>query len=190
MVKKCMTAFCIAGVIGLFSGCDPLTTHKITSTIFDGVPSMPPAEQYCQEYHQRTVAEEAEAELKKQLKQAKSAGSIHPPYAQKHCDQCHNKDKESGFVVPVRELCGVCHKNFIKGRYVHGPAAIGSCLECHVPHNSPNPYLLKNPPDQVCAVCHQEQRLAAKLHDTVKEKGLTCTSCHNPHSGNARFFLE
>jgi predicted CXXCH cytochrome family protein len=160
------------------------------STIFDGVPRLPPAEQYCKEYHQRALAEETEAEKQKELEGEKAQASVHPPYAEKRCDDCHDKNTDSGFVVAAKDLCNVCHPDFIKGAYSHGPAAVGSCLACHAPHNSQYQSLLKKPIGELCENCHQEKRLAMKLHDTVKSKKMVCTDCHNPHGGNNRFFLE
>jgi predicted CXXCH cytochrome family protein len=160
------------------------------STIFDGVPRLPPAEQYCKEYHQRALAEETEAEKQKALEGEKAQASVHPPYAEKRCDDCHDKNTDSGFVVAAKDLCNVCHPDFIKGAYSHGPAAVGSCLACHAPHNSQYQSLLKKPIGELCENCHQEKRLAMKLHDTVKSKKMVCTDCHNPHGGNNRFFLE
>jgi len=177
-------------VLTTVQGCDPLTVHKVTTTIFDGVPSLPPADQYCKEYHEDVVAQEKLAAQKNQLIERGAHASVHPPYAEKKCDNCHNKDTDSGFVVPVRELCAVCHKTFMKGTYFHGPAAVGACLECHVPHNSPNAKLLKYPLEQVCDRCHKEPRLAGALHAKVKEKGMVCANCHNPHAGSSPFFLE
>jgi predicted CXXCH cytochrome family protein len=180
----------IAGVTVILGGCDPATTHKITSTIFDGVPSMPSAEQYCREYHERATKEELEAAEKKKLAALKAGESEHPPYKEKKCSNCHNKDTESGFVAPRDELCLTCHKGFLKGAFMHGPAAVGSCLSCHDPHYSKYPSLLKKPKGEVCFVCHQEKRLAGKMHSLVTDRGLVCTDCHNPHAGNVRFFLE
>lgn len=190
MFKRGIVCCMLAGVVGAVLGCDPLTVHKVTTTIFDGVPSMPSAEQYCKDYHQEALVKERSATQKNKLLAEKGTESVHPPYEEKKCDNCHNKNTDSGFVVPLNDLCGVCHKNFLKGAYAHGPAAVGACLECHIPHNSPNTKLLKLPLDKICDRCHQEERLATALHNMVKGKGLICTNCHNPHAGNSPFFLE
>ena len=185
----------IVGTLMIFlfmlSGCDPATTHKITSTIFDGVPSLPPAEQYCQEFHEKKVVEEAEAAKKRQMVVTTATGSIHPPYAEKLCDNCHDKSKESGLILPKTELCFACHsKDLIQGAFAHGPAVVGSCLECHDPHKSLYPNLRKHPNGQLCATCHKEQRLAPKMHQLAASKELGCTNCHDPHSGPVRYFLK
>ena len=177
-------------MVGLLCGCDPVTTHKITSTIFDGVPSLPPAEQYCREYHERARTEEREVERQKQLAALKEASSEHPPYAEKLCSNCHDKNTDSGFVTPLKELCAVCHPNVAKAPFVHGPAAVGGCLKCHVPHNSPNSFLLTSPKAELCGVCHKEARLTEGMHGKVLARGVTCIECHDPHGGNNRYFLK
>jgi predicted CXXCH cytochrome family protein len=190
MAKHGKTLWIAAAMI-ILCGCDSVTLHKVTSTIFEGVPSLPPAEQYCKAYHQKALAEEREAAIKGDAAQALVTGSIHPPFAEKQCDNCHDKTTDSGFVVPKKEqLCAVCHTDFIKGAYAHGPAAVGACLECHVPHDSPNPKLLKAPREKICGICHREQRQARRMHEKVGAKGIVCVECHNPHAGNNPFFLD
>jgi predicted CXXCH cytochrome family protein len=187
---RLVTFFLSALVASSLCGCDPLTVHKVTTTIFDGVPSLPPADQYCKEYHQQALLEESAAQKKQQMAQLGPSHSEHPPYAQKRCDNCHDKNTESGFVVPAAELCAHCHTNFPRGEYLHGPAAVGACLKCHLPHNSDNPSLLVKPKGELCAVCHTEPRAAAAMHAKVTANGMLCTDCHDPHGGNNHYFLR
>ncbi len=178
----------------LISCADPVTRHKVLSTIFDGVPSLPPAGEMCNKYYQeRVVAEAAGQETTgKETASLKNKGSSHKPYAEKKCQNCHSNDKNvnAGLIAPKRELCGVCHKDFIKGSNVHGPVAVGDCLACHLPHNSQYPSLLKEDPDKICATCHQESRLAAAMHERFLVKTISCVECHDPHAGDARYFLK
>jgi predicted CXXCH cytochrome family protein len=190
MGKLGTTLAILAATTLLISGCDPVTRHNITSTIFDGVPSLPPAEEFCKDYHERALAEEQEALKRKLRGQVEGSVSIHPPYKEKQCNNCHDKNSDSGFVAPVKELCYVCHKDFLKGNFAHGPAAVGDCLACHVPHDSKYPKLLKRARTEVCGACHLEKRLADQMHSAVVGKGMACSDCHNPHAGNARFFLD
>ncbi|HIJ97178.1 MAG TPA: cytochrome C [Desulfuromonadales bacterium] len=172
----------------LMCACDPLTRHKITSTIFDGVPTLPSAEQYCRDYHiQATKEELAAAQMQKK---DSNQGSKHPPFADKKCNNCHDKSTDSGFVVAKDALCAHCHKGFPSGNFLHGPAAVGACLKCHLPHSSDYPTLLVKPVGDVCDVCHAEARNSSKLHTTSRVKGIVCTDCHDPHGGNNRFFLR
>ena len=182
-----LSFFCI---LLFLCGCDHLTTYKITSTIFDGVPSLPPPEQFCREYHERKKAEENEAARKQQLTEAKIVGSTHPPYAEKNCDGCHDKSKEGGLVLPKQELCFSCHPDITKGDFAHGPTSVGDCLSCHDPHSSSFPSLLKAKPDSICANCHKEERLAAGLHKNANFRGMSCLECHNPHAGASKYLLK
>ncbi|MCM2356882.1 MAG: cytochrome C [Geobacteraceae bacterium] len=183
-------ALCIA----FLTGCDPLTRHKALTTIFDGVPSMPSAEEYCQDYHERAKAAELVAAARKEGdKKADGQGSTrHLPYEEKRCNDCHDQQKggAGGLILPARELCFSCHTDFIKGPYVHGPVAVGDCLACHLPHTSSFGYLLARNKGEICARCHQEKRLAAEMHDQFAAKMMACADCHNPHFGNARYFFK
>jgi predicted CXXCH cytochrome family protein len=171
----------------LLCACDPLTRHKVTSTIFDGVPSMPPADQYCRDYHIKATQDELDARQKQQnVKQS----STHPPFADKRCNDCHDKNTDSGFVVAKEELCAHCHKGFPVGNFLHGPAAVGACLKCHAPHTADNPALLLKPAADVCDACHAEARNSSKLHSASRTKGMICIECHDPHGGSNRFFLR
>jgi predicted CXXCH cytochrome family protein len=187
MRKTILISF-IAAATFVCGGCDPLTMHKVASTVFDGVPSMPSPEQYCRDYHDQAKLDELAAERKQQKDVI--LGSSHPPYAAKRCNDCHDKNTDSGFVVAADVLCDHCHKGFLKGAFQHGPAAVGACLKCHLPHSSQNPSLLIKPKGQLCDVCHAEMRTARGLHATMITKGLVCTDCHDPHGGNNRFFLR
>jgi len=184
-VDMCMI-FWITVLVAMLCGCDPVTRYQITSTIFDGVPRMPPAEEYCRDYHERALTEEAEAEKAKQLARLKEEASTHPPYAEKRCDDCHDKNTDSGFITAAKDLCAACHPDLMKGAYFHGPAAVGACLKCHDPHSSPNVALLSRPKAEICAVCHTEARVAKGLHDNARSRGIICTECHDPHAaGNS-----
>lgn len=171
-------------------GCDPLTVHKVTSTIFDGVPSLPPADQYCKDYSEEVHSVEHAGGQKQSLVKGSGTQSEHPPYAEKQCNGCHDKTSESGFVVPLENLCAHCHKGFPAGEFVHGPVATGACLKCHLPHKSDSPALLVKGKGELCAICHIEPRLAAAMHAKAISNGMFCTDCHDPHSGNNRFFLR
>ncbi len=185
--------FAILACFLLASCDDPVTRHKVLSTIFDGVPTLPPAGEMCDEYyHERVAAEAAGVEMTDTDEARQSRSSSHKPYKEKKCKDCHSKNKNinAGLIAPKRELCRVCHQDFIKGDNVHGPVAVGDCLACHLPHNSQYSSLLKEDPDKICATCHQESRLAAAMHDRFLMKTISCGECHDPHAGNARYFLK
>lgn len=178
----------------LLSGCDPVARHKALSTIFDGVPTLPPAEDLCKEYYaQRVAAEQSGAAAKEGAKGASATESFaHLPYEEKRCNDCHSeeKDKNEGLIRPKRELCFVCHKDFIRGSFAHGPAAVGECLACHLPHNSNYPALLKTDKSKLCESCHREKRVAAGMHERFVARQMICVDCHDPHFGEVRYFLK
>lgn len=187
VIRTVLLPICFAGMV---LGCDPVTTHKITSTIFDGVPSLPPAEQYCQDYHEQKLVEE-EA-MREAIRKGAVVANIskHLPYAEKRCNDCHDKSKEFGLIRPPKQLCFVCHPTIIDGANVHGPAASGDCLECHEPHSASQPALLKMDKTKLCIYCHKEKRIAEAMHQRVNEKGILCMDCHDPHAGNNSYFLK
>jgi len=176
----------------LLSGCDPITRHQILTTLFDGVPSLPEPEQICEEYHQKRLEQERlAAEQKTRLqKNTSPVKSVHKPYGEKRCNDCHDFGATVGLLKPKNKLCISCHTGFIKGQYVHGPVAIGACSACHLPHTSPYPSLLELDKAEICFKCHKEPRLAAQMHDKVVEKGMYCTDCHDPHYGDTQYFLK
>ena len=176
-----------------FGGCGPANRHKVLSTIFDGVPSLPSEEQLCQDFVQRMAqSEESGQGALKSGEDSAKPGSEHKPYAEKRCSDCHSKtmDEQGGLIRPKRELCFVCHGDLLQGEFVHGPVAVGDCLACHLPHNSPNEALLKKGKNELCALCHQEKRLAITMHDRLAARKFACGECHDPHAGHARYFLK
>lgn len=183
-------------VLAAACGCDHVTRHKALVSILDGYPSLPPVEQLCQEYEERALA----ACLKQQAVSAPlalSKRSEHLPYQEKRCNDCHQANKGGGdssdeglLVKPREELCFLCHKDLLSRPFHHGPAAVGDCLACHLPHDSGNPALLVLPKETLCAKCHSERRLAGRMHDQFVEKGMPCVNCHDPHSGDSSYFLK
>jgi predicted CXXCH cytochrome family protein len=186
----------VAVILGalLLCGCDPVTRHQALTTLFDGVPRMPPAKEFCQEELAREAkaAQSGSAPTEKAGEAAPPKLLNHAPYAEKKCPDCHgnDKDKEGGLVVPRLELCAVCHPNFLTGAFQHGPAAVGDCLACHEPHQSTHPPLLVAEKSVLCTRCHHEDRSAKEMHERFRDKGISCVQCHDPHAGNDRFFLK
>ena len=174
--------------LGMLCGCDPVTRHKVLSTVFDGVPAPPNPDDICAGYldAQKTTAAQGEGQG------PAATGSNHKPYTEKRCSDCHaqSKTENGGLIHPRQELCFVCHDTIIAGTFVHGPVAVGDCLACHLPHSSSNPFLLRQQPEKICQSCHREERLAATMHQKVSDRSMACGDCHDPHSGQARYFLR
>lgn len=189
---KTSIAISVLVSVCLTTGCDPITRHKVLTTVFDGVPSLPPPEQICAEYAEKKITELKNEESRKSISAGtqQGTGSVHLPYQEKKCDDCHDKSKEDGFKRPLKELCLICHTDFIKGSFIHGPVAVGDCLFCHLPHNASQPALLKKTNNSTCSACHRENRVASGLHKSVSSHEILCTDCHNPHEGNTPYFLK
>ncbi|KAB0669072.1 cytochrome C [Oryzomonas sagensis] len=185
-------------LIWLVTGCDPVTRHKALTSILDGYPTLPPVEEICREHEERAKAvclQQKTASVP--LSPTAARGSEHNPYKEKLCNSCHKADKgggsggEDGLLIKPREyLCVTCHKDLLTKRFQHGPAAVGDCLACHLPHTSANPALLNTKKEALCVKCHTERRKAVRMHDLFVEKGITCDNCHDPHSGDSMYFLK
>lgn len=188
-MRKIIAVFSVCAWAGLVVSCDAVTAHKVASTIFDGVPSLPPAEQYCRDYHEQKLAE-AELAASAAARTAAPQASKHAPYAEKRCNDCHDKAEESGLIRPKEKLCFLCHPDILAGAYVHGPAAVGACLECHEPHSSSQPALLKMDKSQLCLYCHKERRIADAMHQRLAARGLICVDCHDPHASDGTYLLK
>ena len=186
---NCSLALLYTVLLLLVAGCTPAANSNFVSYLFDGVPAPPPPAEYCADYiSKREAVVSAAAKL---INGAVSKESIHPPYAAKKCDSCHDRSKEGGFVVARNQLCVSCHPKILAAFELHAPAASGNCTACHVPHSATVPYLLKtNDRNQLCEPCHQEPRTAPKLHSRATAAKLLCTDCHNPHAGTVRYFLR
>jgi len=176
----------------LVPGCDQVTRHKVLTTIFDGVPELPPVDDLCQEY----VDEMSLAQLNEESvagagdQPAQKKGSSHPPYAEKNCAGCHQQGAGNELIKPARELCFVCHVDFIEGPFVHGPVAVADCLACHLPHSSSYKSLLVKGKSEICIKCHHEDRLAKAMHERLGDRGMACVECHGAHFGENQYFLK
>ena len=119
--------------------------------------------------------------------------SFHDDAYEKVCVPCHNLDfgkADTNVSSTERSPCYKCHKAILsKYAFVHGPAAVWSCLECH-DGKSRNPKLVTLKPDgKVCMNCH-ENSWDSKKHLHGPTAAGSCTTCHNPHASNNSFFLR
>lgn len=112
------------------------------------------------------------------------------------CASCHEihtahdkvRDKKS-----QPEVCFTCHKEQrAQSRKIsHHPIGEGKvvCSDCHNPHGSTGPKLLKkNTVTETCYTCHAEKRGPFLFeHQPVNED---CTICHTPHGSNITPLLK
>ncbi len=113
------------------------------------------------------------------------------------CVSCHTMHTTTDPMLTKEkqpEVCFNCHaeQRADSFQFSHHPIREGKvvCSDCHNPHGSPGPKLLKEVRvTDVCYNCHAEKRGPFLWeHQPVRED---CTNCHNPHgSQNARLLKE
>lgn len=179
---------CLAVCVLFLVSCDQSSRHRALTTLFDGVPSLPPEEDLCQDYvDQLQTTSDAQSTSDEE---PAFTGSIHEPYGEKNCAGCHLTGKSNALKKPPTELCFICHVDFIQGSHLHGPVAVGACLACHLPHQSNYSSLLVKDRNEICSKCHREERLAAGMHESLNSREMPCVECHGVHYGNNQYFLK
>jgi len=113
------------------------------------------------------------------------------------CVSCHtiHVSKDPVLVKFTQpDVCFRCHaeQRALSMQFSHHPIREGKvvCSDCHNPHGSPGPKLLKEVRvTDTCYNCHADKRGPFLWeHQPVRED---CTNCHNPHgSVNARLLKE
>jgi len=147
--------------------------YKVLSFFFDGVPN---------------------PDASSLVVRQKSSGRqiyVHKPYAEKQCDTCHTNTQDifSRAMVPP-ERCFSCHPNVLAAYpKMHGPVASMECLQCHSPHQSLEPHLLKVESPKLCLSCHLPETLSPATPEHLDLK-VSCISCHSGHGGEDLRFLK
>jgi predicted CXXCH cytochrome family protein len=119
---------------------------------------------------------------------------VHEP--RKDCTNCHDTKRQSRadgrayLISSVPQLCYECHDDFaVSASNVHGPVAVGVCLECHNPHKSQLRYLLEKPIPELCYICHDTEAIESIPEHFVR--GLSsCNDCHDSHASRERYLLK
>ncbi len=113
--------------------------------------------------------------------------SLHRP-AQDNCESCHvqgNPEEHKFFLVTKtkEELCRKCH-TLPHQNVEHPPVRDGKCFECHDPHGSEYPHLLRaDPRRELCTRCHSQTVGQSKfVHGPVAFGA--CVICHRPHGSS------
>ncbi|UCG60996.1 MAG: hypothetical protein JSV52_11800 [Candidatus Zixiibacteriota bacterium] len=131
--------------------------------------------------------------------------NAHAPVAEGDCDACHaaHGSPFPGFVTgEAAELCGTCHALDDSLFVAHGgyDLTIADCLDCHNPHISDQPKLVRNlshPPfaEGDCESCHEKDaenkmvpvgemtEICSACHESVSE-GLEMKYLHGPFAGD------
>jgi DmsE family decaheme c-type cytochrome len=123
------------------------------------------------------------------------AGSTHQ-MRDVSCTNCHQvhtghdnvRDKQT-----QPDVCFACHKEQRTqiNKPSHHPIPEGkmACSDCHNPHGSVGPKLMKRDSvNDTCYTCHMEKRGPfVHVHEPVAED---CSNCHNPHGTTAESMLK
>jgi DmsE family decaheme c-type cytochrome len=106
------------------------------------------------------------------------------------CSDCHQVHAAADRVRERKtqtQVCFTCHKEQRADSYkisTH-PIQAGKvvCADCHNPHGSPGPSMVKkNTINETCFTCHAEKRGPFLFeHQPVVEN---CANCHTPHGSN------
>lgn len=112
------------------------------------------------------------------------------------CSSCHKIHHATDAVRDKRtqaEVCFTCHKEQRTqvNKPSHHPVPEGKmgCSDCHNPHGSVGPKLMKRDSvNATCYTCHMEKRGPfVHSHEPVDDD---CTNCHNPHGTTAESMLK
>ncbi len=166
----------------LFLGCGDQQRHKVLTFFFDGVPPLgleyldPNSQEYLDALESGEIARRS---------------SRHEPY--KDCSLCHDDGTQrafgaGGMNMKIPDLCFECHKD-TRQSYVHGPVAVGECLQCHDPHGSSYEKLLKKPIPVLCFQCH-DSRYIVEIEGHSDRLGAFCNECHEGHSSTTKRLLK
>ncbi|KAF0218768.1 MAG: cytochrome C family [Geobacteraceae bacterium] len=148
-------------------------------------------------------------------KRMMSVKFVHGPAGTFSCAYCHSAAGRPKYSAAKRDavLCNECHAEkdaeFKKRKYLHGPIDAGLCEVCHDPHGSGNPAQLRLPVNELCLSCHEKVGIGTEIHAVRTPSGgghplsgpkdlsplrqgkeFCCVSCHNPHSGDARYYFQ
>lgn len=122
-------------------------------------------------------------------------GSIHQSrdVACASCHVVHNAHDKVSNKRSQPEVCYTCHKEqrAQTNKPSHHPIPEGkmTCTDCHSPHGSIGPKLMKRDSvNSTCYTCHMEKR-GPFVHEH-QPVGEDCTTCHNPHGTTAESMLK
>jgi predicted CXXCH cytochrome family protein len=188
-LKRFFALMVVGGVL-IFVGCSSATKHQWMSRFFDGVP--PPGGAT------NTVAVATEDApgtdtvslvLPDPAEPVHVAASVHPPFADRSCAECHESKFSQKMKGPMNSVCFSCHDDFLeKMKVKHQPAEAGDCSSCHNPHESPNKKLLVRVGKAMCIECHDDPVAQGKVkHQPVESD---CMECHSPHASNIKGLLK
>ena len=180
-------------IVILIYSCSSKSSYQLKHFIFDGVPKY---EEYTPIYQDSlrnidslTLLSDIELINNTPISNEKVSISIHEPYKERKCSECHNMQNTKSLLISSSDLCYKCHDN-LNSTYsvLHGPVASGDCLVCHSPHRAKYKNLLIKSAQSLCLNCHDLDVLG----DNNEHKDInntSCLTCHDPHGGDTNMFL-
>jgi len=134
------------------------------------------------------------------------------------CESCHGpgslhveadgKEDDPKFVTlhvfkkmkpaEAASVCQACHRTgdqFHWDQSMHARNDV-ACQSCHTMHSAKSEggkaLLSKSRPTEVCLSCHVEKRaeLNRTAHMPLREGGMDCTGCHNPHGSTGPHMIR
>jgi predicted CXXCH cytochrome family protein len=169
--------------------CSPSTRYQVLTFLFDGVPPPPGVEPHPDDEPQEP--ERVISTFARSLRGIEGAAeraappplilSVHQPYLDRKCSECHDMSTGTFDIAHDATLCDRCHADQRKEQdWDHGPINLGTCVPCHVPHQSTHKRLLYKAVPDLCYTCHVDvESGVAEYHDVPNLSD--CVACHDPH---------
>ena len=111
---------------------------------------------------------------------------VHPPVTE-GCDACHQGSASKLVEGGNAPLCLACHEEVGRkakaAKVPHAAMDAARCVDCHNPHASAQPRLVKQPGGAECLACHSDQAASAGEHGHGIIGLVGCEACHEPHGG-------
>jgi predicted CXXCH cytochrome family protein len=130
------------------------------------------------------------------LARRKSRGAIastHKPFDQHKCTVCHVAGRQNEIVEKLDAVCVSCHEK-VPAEAVAAPGKLheavrtGHCVNCHDPHKSPRPHLVRTTGERMCFSCHKLADIAKPNHPATASAD--CSICHAGHKSDRPHLLR
>lgn len=186
MKQRCTCLSLLIAIAALICppfACSPISRQKLAEFFFE-IPQTHPSTQ---------PADLQPSQMSVSPGRAVASGtpfvSIHEPVARRRCSACHDAGADQAIAKPWDKKCAGCHQEIVRPRpFMHGPVGAMACNECHVPHASALPSLLRQTDPALCVSCHSTTlKQEPPYHDNPS---LGCATCHDPHGSNNRNLLK
>lgn len=183
-----MLPVCLCGVL-LLAGCASGSKSKWLQFFFDGAPGSPVESKQARKFDKVDLPPIWLDPPRLEPGSNERPLTIHQPYAERRCVECHASNFSQTLKGDVSGLCSACHKGFLtKTKFIHAPVSDGQCTVCHFPHQGREPHLLVKPIRELCFDCHKEEYVMS-IKACSETPGRICTECHDPHMEDRKFRL-